>query len=27
VIGIGHGGGSNIAQGKDAYRRSFWWRR
>ena len=21
------GGGSNIAEGKDAYRRSFWWRR
>ena len=27
VIGIGRGGGSNIAEGKDAYRRSFWWRR
>jgi excisionase family DNA binding protein len=27
VIGIGHGGGSNIAEGKDAYRRAFWWRR
>ena len=27
VIGIGRGGGSNIAQGKDAYRRAFWWRR
>lgn len=27
VIGIGAGGGSNIAEGKDAYRRTFWWRR
>jgi len=27
VIGIGRGGGSNIAEGKDAYRRAFWWRR
>jgi excisionase family DNA binding protein len=27
VIGIGHGGGSNIAEGKDSYRRSSWWRR
>ena len=27
VIGIGHGGGSNIAEGKDAYRRNSWWRR
>jgi excisionase family DNA binding protein len=27
VIGIGRGGGSNIAQGKDDYRRAFWWRR
>ncbi len=27
VIGIGRGGGSNIADGKDAYRRAFWWRR
>jgi Helix-turn-helix domain len=27
VVGIGHGGGSNIAEGKDAYRRSAWWRR
>ncbi|HEY7035722.1 MAG TPA: helix-turn-helix domain-containing protein [Thermomicrobiales bacterium] len=27
VIGIGHGGGSNIAEGKEAYRRAFWWRR
>ena len=27
VIGIGGGGGSNIAEGKDAYRRTFWWRR
>lgn len=27
VIGIGRGGGSNIAEGKDAYRRTFWWRR
>ncbi|MGI8644350.1 MAG: helix-turn-helix domain-containing protein [Thermomicrobiales bacterium] len=26
VIGIGRGGGSNIADGKDAYRRAFWWR-
>jgi excisionase family DNA binding protein len=27
VIGIGHGGGNNIAEGKDTYRRSSWWRR
>jgi hypothetical protein len=27
VIGIGSGGGSNLAEGKDAYRRTFWWRR
>ena len=27
VIAIGRGGGSNIAQGKDAHRRAFWWRR
>ncbi len=27
VIGIGRGGGSNVAEGKDAYRRAFWWRR
>jgi excisionase family DNA binding protein len=27
VIGIGQGGGANIAQGKNAYRRAFWWRR
>ena len=27
IIGIGRGGGSNIAEGKDAYRRAFWWRR
>jgi len=27
VIGIGHGGGNNIGEGKDAYRRSSWWRR
>jgi len=27
IIGIGRGGGSNIAEGKDAYRRTFWWRR
>ena len=27
VIGVGRGGGSNIAEGKDAYRRAFWWRR
>ena len=27
VIGIGHGGGSNIAEGKNSYRRSSWWRR
>ncbi len=26
-IGLGGGGGSNIADGKDAYRRAFWWRR
>ena len=27
VIGIARGGGSNVAEGKDAYRRAFWWRR
>ncbi|HEY8445732.1 MAG TPA: helix-turn-helix domain-containing protein [Thermomicrobiales bacterium] len=27
VIGIGAGGGSNMAEGKEAYRRAFWWRR
>ncbi len=27
VVGIGGGGGSNVADGKDAYRRAFWWRR
>ncbi|HET8521855.1 MAG TPA: helix-turn-helix domain-containing protein [Thermomicrobiales bacterium] len=27
VIGIGSGGGSNLAEGKEAYRRTFWWRR
>ena len=27
VIGIGHGGGNNISEGKDAYRRAAWWRR
>ena len=27
VIGIGRGGGSNVAEGKEAYRRAFWWRR
>jgi hypothetical protein len=27
VIGIGSGGGSNLAEGTDAYRRTFWWRR
>jgi excisionase family DNA binding protein len=27
VIGIGHGGGSNIAEGKVAYRGAFRWRR
>lgn len=26
VIGIGRGGGSNIADGKAAYRRAFLWR-
>ncbi|MDQ3467726.1 MAG: helix-turn-helix domain-containing protein [Chloroflexota bacterium] len=26
-IALGGGGGSNIAEGKDAYRRAFWWRR
>lgn len=26
-LGIGRGGGSNIAEGKDAYRRAFRWRR
>ncbi|MGI8475130.1 MAG: helix-turn-helix domain-containing protein [Thermomicrobiales bacterium] len=27
TIGIGHGGGGDIAKGKDAYRHAFWWRR
>jgi excisionase family DNA binding protein len=27
LIGIGRGGGSNIAEGKEAYRRTFRWRR
>lgn len=27
VVGIGRGSGSNIAEGKDAYRRGTWWRR
>jgi excisionase family DNA binding protein len=27
VIGIGAGGGTDLANGKDAYRRAFWWRR
>ena len=27
VIGIGQDIGSNIAEGKDAYRRALWWRR
>jgi excisionase family DNA binding protein len=27
LIGIGQGGGSNIAEGKEAYRRAFRWRR
>jgi len=27
VIGIGRGGGSSIAEGKEAYRRVFRWRR
>jgi excisionase family DNA binding protein len=27
VIGLGRGGGSNIAEGKEAYRRAFRWRR
>ena len=27
VVGIGHGGGSNIADGKEGYRRAFRWRR
>jgi hypothetical protein len=27
IIGIGSGGGSNLAHGKDAYRRAFRWRR
>lgn len=27
IIAIGHGGGSNIAEGKSAYLRSSWWRR
>jgi excisionase family DNA binding protein len=27
VIGIGRGGGSSIAEGKEAYRRAFRWRR
>jgi excisionase family DNA binding protein len=27
AIGVGGGGGSNIADGKEAYRRAFRWRR
>jgi excisionase family DNA binding protein len=27
LLGIGRGGGSNIAEGKEAYRRAFRWRR
>src|SRR6187549_1799383 len=27
LLGIGQGGGSNIAEGKEAYRRAFRWRR
>ena len=27
LIGIGRGGGSNLAEGKEAYRRAFRWRR
>jgi excisionase family DNA binding protein len=27
LIGLGQGGGSNIAEGKEAYRRAFRWRR
>jgi len=27
IIGIGAGGGSNLSEGKDAYRRAFRWRR
>ncbi len=27
VIGIGAGGGSNVADGKEAYRRAYRWRR
>ena len=27
IIAIGHGGGSNIAEGKESYRRASWWRR
>ncbi len=27
VIGIGNGGDSNIAEGKEAYRRAYRWRR
>lgn len=27
VIGIGRGGGGSIAEGKEAYRRAFRWRR
>lgn len=27
VIGIGQGGGGNIAEGKEAYRRAYRWRR
>lgn len=27
IIGIGSGGGSNLSEGKDAYRRAFRWRR
>jgi hypothetical protein len=27
IIGIGGGGGSNLADGKEAYRRTLWWKR
>jgi excisionase family DNA binding protein len=27
VIGIARGGGTNLAEGKHAYRRAAWWRR
>lgn len=27
VLGIAQGGGSNLAEGKEAYRRASWWRR